>query len=386
MFQCELQLQLEESRFWTDSVTVLKYIENDAARYKTFVANRVTLIKEATRPSQWKYVSTSDNPADQASRGISAESLLQSQNWIQGPEFLLRPEDEWPECPDQSIRLEEEDAEVKRSAQVSLIQADEKVNTMTQFVHHFSSWYKLKKATAWLMRLKEILLSIRQKRKELQEAIQKCENNSSKAESLLQQKMLKYKQSFEKQVLTTEDLAKAETELICLCQKGKYAEELKALLDGKGHVRKDSHIFKLDPYLKDGVLRVGGRLSRSAMPLDARHPAILHKDDWIAKLILRHIHEETGHSGRNYILARLRQKFWIPKACSAIQRMISEFSTCRRLHVVFCMCYTLKSFIRQVNKKWQICQKIGYRQISHPSQTPAWISSAHLKSVEVAAG
>lgn len=66
--------------------------------------------------------------------------------------------------------------------------------------------------------------------------------------------------------------------------------------------------------MKDGVLRVGGRLGRSAMLPDARHPAILHKDDWVAKLILRHIHEETGHSGRNYILARLRQKFWIPKA------------------------------------------------------------------------
>lgn len=332
MLQCELQLQLSESRFWTDSVTVLKYIENDAARYKTFVANRVSFIKEATKPSQWKYVSTADNPADQASTGLSAESLLQSKNWIQGPEFLLRSEDEWPKRPDQPIFLEEEDAEVKRSAQVSLVQTDEKLDVMSQFVRHFSSWYKLKKATAWLIRLKEILLNMKQKRKELQETIQKHENDTFKAESLLQQEMLKYKQSSGKQVLTTEDLAMAETELIRLCQRRKYAEELKALLDGKDHVRKDSHIFKLDPYLKDGVLRVGGRLGRSAMPLDAKHPAILHKDDWIAKLILRHIHEATGHSGRNYILARLRQKFWIPKACSAIQRMISECNTCRRLH------------------------------------------------------
>lgn len=35
MLQCELQLQLKESRFWTDSVTVVKYIGNNAARYKT---------------------------------------------------------------------------------------------------------------------------------------------------------------------------------------------------------------------------------------------------------------------------------------------------------------------------------------------------------------
>lgn len=60
-------------------------------------------------------------------------------------------------------------------------------------------------------------------------------------------------------------------------------------------MKKNSHIYKLDPYLEDGVLRVGGRLTRSTMLLEAKHPAILHKDDWIAKLVLRHIHEETGH-------------------------------------------------------------------------------------------
>lgn len=81
---------------------------------------------------------------------------------------------------------------------MSLIHTDETLDTMTRFVRHFSNWYKLKKATAWLMRLKEILLNMRQKRKELQEAIQKCDNSSSKAESFLQQEMLKYKQSLEK--------------------------------------------------------------------------------------------------------------------------------------------------------------------------------------------
>ncbi|KAM8861775.1 uncharacterized protein ACB058_008484 isoform 2-T2 [Synchiropus picturatus] len=331
MLQCELQLKLEESRFWTDSMTVLKYIENDAARYKTFVANRVSFIREVTKTSQWKYVSTADNPADQASRGLSAEGLLHSKNWIQGPKFLLLPESEWPQRPDQPMN-QEEDAELKKSAQVSLIQVDEPMDPMTQFVHHFSCWYKLKKATAWLMRLKEILQNMRQKRKELQDTIQNCGDDSSKAEALLKQEMLKYKKGFKKQIISNEDLIKAEVELIRLCQKRKYAEELKVLQDGKDHVKKDSHIFKLDPCLKDGVLRVGGRLCRAAMPLDARHPAILHKDDWIAKLVLRHIHEATGHSGRNYILAKLRQKFWIPKACSAIQRIISECRTCRRLH------------------------------------------------------
>ncbi|KAF0024907.1 hypothetical protein F2P81_021788 [Scophthalmus maximus] len=225
ILQLELQLKLDKSTFWTDSVTVLKYIENDAAHYKTFVANRVSFIKEARKTFQWKYVNSAANPADQASRGLSAESLLQSENWIQGPTFLLRPEREWPQCPDQSIPSTEVDSEVKRPAKVPLMQSDEKADAMTRFVNHFSSWYKLIKATAWLMRLKAILLNLRQKRKEFQEAINQSESNSTKAESLLKQRMFKYKQGFEQQVLTTEDLAKAEVELISLSQKQKYAEE-----------------------------------------------------------------------------------------------------------------------------------------------------------------
>lgn len=39
MLRQELQINLEDSNFWTDSTTVLRYIENDSTRFKTFVAN-----------------------------------------------------------------------------------------------------------------------------------------------------------------------------------------------------------------------------------------------------------------------------------------------------------------------------------------------------------
>ena len=38
----ELRMDLKESVLWTDSTTVLQYIDNDGARFKTFVANTVT--------------------------------------------------------------------------------------------------------------------------------------------------------------------------------------------------------------------------------------------------------------------------------------------------------------------------------------------------------
>jgi len=62
------QEQLQPSIFWTDSTTVLRYVSNETKVYHTFVANRVQSIRNNSEPSQWKYVPSSDNPADLPSR------------------------------------------------------------------------------------------------------------------------------------------------------------------------------------------------------------------------------------------------------------------------------------------------------------------------------
>ena len=97
-------------------------------------------------------------------------------------------------------------------------------------------------------------------------------------------------------------------------------------------MKRTSHIYKLNPVLEDGVLRVGGRLSRAAMPEEAKHPAILAKDLHISDIILQHIHQEVGHGGRNHMLSRLRQRYWIPGASVAIRKVLSKCIICRRLH------------------------------------------------------
>ena len=52
----ELDLQIEETVFWTDSTCVLQYINNEAGRFKTFVANKIAAIHNGSSPSQWRYV------------------------------------------------------------------------------------------------------------------------------------------------------------------------------------------------------------------------------------------------------------------------------------------------------------------------------------------
>ncbi len=53
------------------------------------------------------------------------------------------------------------------------------------------------------------------------------------------------------------------------------------------------------------MLKVGGRLSKAAMPEETKHPAILAKDLHISDLILQHIHREVGHGGRKSYVVKI---------------------------------------------------------------------------------
>ena len=88
MLKSELQVPIDKTDFWTNSMTVLRYIGNTSTRFYTFVANRLAVINEGSQPDQWRYISTKLNPADLASRGISTKAMLQKQ-WITEPNAPL---------------------------------------------------------------------------------------------------------------------------------------------------------------------------------------------------------------------------------------------------------------------------------------------------------
>ncbi|XP_073671982.1 uncharacterized protein [Paramisgurnus dabryanus] len=209
MLQSELQLQLKKTCFWTDSTSVLKYIKNEDRRFQTFVANRVTTIRVNSEIEQWRYVPTALNPADDASRGLKAEDLMK-QRWIEGPKFLLEPEEMWPTFPvDTSVTAD--DPEVKKSLMVNATLAD--INATSQLITHFSDWQRLKVAVAWLIKLKETLFKLKEKRKELERA-----NTSGAARLDVQKEMQAFATSLGNQKVALEDLLKAETSIIAFCQ------------------------------------------------------------------------------------------------------------------------------------------------------------------------
>ncbi|XP_070139207.1 uncharacterized protein [Drosophila bipectinata] len=102
--------------YWSDAMIVLHWIYGDPCRWKTFVANRIGSIQEVSSASQWGHVSTQDNPANCATRGLTPLQLAQDKLWWSGPDWLQEPEDHRPKVtltsPDPSTICEEQAAKV----------------------------------------------------------------------------------------------------------------------------------------------------------------------------------------------------------------------------------------------------------------------------------
>ena len=137
----ELCVQINQSVFWTDSMLVLQYIKNETKRFHTFVANRITTIHNGSTPDQWRHVSTKYNPADDVSRGLTAEELIMRKTWVHGPEFLWLEENEWPVTAITAGVLDE-DPEVK--THINIFQANVNESSAVDRLLKSFSWFRLK--------------------------------------------------------------------------------------------------------------------------------------------------------------------------------------------------------------------------------------------------
>ncbi|KAI7796759.1 hypothetical protein IRJ41_005739 [Triplophysa rosa] len=269
----ELEIDNLHEYFWTDSKVVLGYINNDAIRFHVFVANRIQRIQQSTDTTQWRYVTSEDNPADHASRGLTSEELVSS-NWFKGPKFLWQSE--LPKD-DKVGGIIVHDPELKK-IQVHKIQAKEKASLLER-LHKFSEWTRVVKAIARLMRRAKEIKGL--KRKE------------------------------------------AELTIIKMVQQSAFDDEIQSLKQRKEikSSNQRNKLHRLNPFLDEyGILRVGGRLRHSALHPHVKHPAILPKDSYISTLLVKYYHERVHHQGRGMTVNELRSNgFWIVGCSKAVK-------------------------------------------------------------------
>ena len=282
----ELEIPLQESVFWTDSNIVIWYIQNDHQRFQIYVANRVAKICDQTKAHQWRHVPTDLNPGDDASRGLTAEKLVNNTRWKQGPAFLREEKEMWPV--QQTLRcLELEDqVELKANPQIYALK-QETDDPIDRLFSKYSSWYRLKRAVAWILKWKQLLL----------------------------------KRNLDSKELTVNDIQEAEVTILQNVQSKYYPNGT----DSK-------ELLKLTPQLdSNGILRVGGRLVNAEVPKEVKHPIILPCSHHISQLIVKNYHDLTGHTGVERTLAETRLKFWIIKGRTVVRQVLSKCITCRRL-------------------------------------------------------
>ena len=135
------------------------------------------------------------------------------------------------------------------------------------------------------------------------------------------------------------ELEEAERAIIQHVQRGSFESELRALessgpakIEGNkiGRLAKTSQLRQLDPVLVGGVLRVGGRLTLAAISDSAKHPAILPARHHISELIIRHVHAQVGHEGREHTLSRLRESYWLLRGSSEVRCVLKSCISCAR--------------------------------------------------------
>ena len=308
----ELEYEELEEVFWTDSQVVRAYISNDARRFHTFVANRVQQIRERTQPTQWKHVDGHQNPADDASRGLSPKNLGKTSRWIQGPEFLWTHHDSWENFgeSEEPLALSTEDKEVRKTTTLTS-SSHESFPDLLERLKYFSDWFRAKRAVANCIRY------IRKLRSRLSGERHRPHDST-----------------------TVEDLHEAEELIVRQVQKRAFPEELKQLrtkkevIKGQRHrvIKGTSPLQRLDPFIdQGGLLRVGGRIQQASLDKRVKHPVILPKDAHVTRLIARNYHECTGHQGRGMTLNEIRSSgFWIVGCSSVVSKLIHKCATCRK--------------------------------------------------------
>ncbi|XP_033232069.1 uncharacterized protein LOC117183034 [Belonocnema kinseyi] len=135
----------------SDSMNTLHWISAVPTKWMIYVANRVSEIQTIVPPAIWHHVPGADNPADCASRGLSACELLQFSLWWNVSPWLKRQE-EWLSFligrPENTVAKEERKVTVNVAV---------RVNEPCDLQSLYSSLDKLLRVTAWCLRFRDAL-------------------------------------------------------------------------------------------------------------------------------------------------------------------------------------------------------------------------------------
>ena len=295
-----LELTIENVCLWSDSQITLTWIKSEPYKLKVFIANRVSEIQDLTVDYSWNYISTDQNPADVITRGILPHEIKNCHIWWNGPK-ILHSTSEFATNFDCIIpKFDVTTLELKKEY-ITLTSIAKPINInesiLSELINRYSSYTKLLRISAYCLRF---LYNINKKNVRIYGP------------------------------LSTQEIQQALHSLIEVVQKEYFNDEIITLMKKRQLPRKGA-LISLNPFIdSEGLLRVGGRLSRSHLDYDQKHQLVLPSKGNLTKLIFRFYHVQNLHAGAQMLVSLVRQKFWPISAKNIAKHCVRSCIICFR--------------------------------------------------------
>ena len=317
-----LKISTNGVTYWVDSINVGYRIQGQSREYKSFIAHRVGEIHEFSAPIQWRYVPTDVNPADLGTRGVTVEELAQADLWWNGPEFLKKSKQDWPECnfdkPTSTENLElkgTKETGTKDAISYQIIEEGEGAARVEEVWRlgpsRFSKSYRVKTKGELEIRLSLVRVTV---------WVRRFTDNCRKSD-----------EQREKGELKPLEIQNAEEFIIWEVQSKVYAAEIEELRRNK-EIPRGSTLAPFNPVLVNGIMRSNTRLRHADdLAYDVKCPIILPKRNRVKGLIVKYHHELEGHQmGLTYRINHVREKYLVVLVREQVKRVMRECSECAR--------------------------------------------------------
>ena len=328
-----LNLPVRDHVFWTDSMNVLYWVRSHSRKFQTDIGNKISEIHAATSGAQWRHIPGRLNPADLPSRGLTAEKLADNEVWWSGPEFLSSPPDQWPI---REITVPSYvGGETKRALASAFVTTAAEPAQSRLSPARYSSWKRLLRVTCWCLRFlrncKQAAGSTKASAPATSDGLlQPLPASSTEGSCDCSGSCVPVPE------LSAEEMVLSERYWLSVSQRVSYGRTISRLERGQPLENGDP-LLPLNPELDTSqhpaVLIVGGRLDNASTKVTActRRPVILPPKHQITSLVIASEDEKCHHEfGVNYLLANLRQRYWIVRGKQAVKSHRHGCNGCRR--------------------------------------------------------
>ena len=261
----------ENIQCWLDSTVALHWLK-DHGQYRQFVANRVRKMRSHENVL-WRHVPTAENPADLGSRGGSVDG---AKLWSDGPDWLS-DESKWPP---NIVTKASDTSEAEKRVLRELSAVGVETNDVLETVLSKFELCKALRIFGWVIRFRN-----------------NCRNPSTKVTG----------------AITTDEVVKLEMVLVNQTQQ-------RAVNDLK--FAEDKEQLQLETN-ENGILQCHGRIQ-------GEYPIFLPDSALFTTKVVQRAHLSTLHGGVGMVMAKVREKYWVPRLRKLAKKVISSCYGCKK--------------------------------------------------------